>query len=80
MSLTENKKKTTLQRLEEKILNAFPVQNEKIVEILHLLREEYENEKKMVINFSIGITPRMNYQDIVDNFDETYRVATNKNK
>lgn len=80
MSLTENKKKTTLQRLEEKILNAFPVQNEKIVEILLLLREEYENEKKMVINFSIGITPRMNYQDIVDNFDETYRVETNKNK
>lgn len=80
MSLTENKKKTTLQRLEEKILNAFPVQNEKIVEILLLLREEYENEKKMVINFSIGITPRMNYQDILNNFDETYRVETNKNK
>lgn len=77
-----NKRKTTLHRLEEKILNAFPTTSETIgtekekavVEILDLLREEYDNEKDMVIHFSMGITPRMNHDDIVNKFDETYRI------
>lgn len=78
-----NKKKTTLHRLEEKILNAFPTTSETIgtekekvvVEILYLLREEYDNEKNMVIHFSMGVTPRMNCDDISKKFDETYRIA-----
>ena len=77
-----SKNKTTLHRLEEKINNAFPTTSETIgtererivVEILDLLREEYDNERDMVIKFSMGITPRMNHDDIVNKFDETYRI------
>lgn len=78
-----SKNKTTLHRLEEKILNAFPTTSETIgtekekaiVEILDLLREEYDNEKEMVLKFAIGVTPRMDYEDIVKMFDETFRIT-----
>lgn len=77
------KNKTTLHRLEEKINNAFPTTSETIgtererivVEILDLLREEYDNEKEMVLKFATGITPRMDYEDIVKKFDETFRLT-----
>ncbi len=77
-----NKRKSTLQKLEEKIQNTFPKtsenkgsEKEKIVsEILYLLREEYYSERDMVINFAIGITPRMNFEDITKKFDETFRL------
>ena len=76
------KNKTTLHRLEEKINKAYPTTSETIgtererivVEILDLLREEYDNEKEMVLKFATGITPRMDYEDIVKKFDETFRL------
>ena len=54
------KNKTTLHRLEEKINKAYPTTSETIgtererivVEILDLLREEYDNEKEMVLKLS----------------------------
>jgi hypothetical protein len=74
------KNKTTLHRLEEKINKAYPTTSETIgtererivVEILDLLREEYDNERDMVIHFSMGVTQRMDYQDIEKKFDETF--------
>ena len=74
------KNKTTLHRLEEKINKAYPTTSETIgtekeravVEILDLLREEYDNEREMVLKFATGITPRMDYEDIVKKFDETF--------
>jgi hypothetical protein len=77
---TQKKAKTTLHRLEIKILNAFPTTSETIgtekeravVEILDLLREEYDNEREMVLKFATGITPRMDYEDIEKKFDETF--------
>lgn len=73
--------KTTLHKLEEKINYTFPTTSETIgtererivVEILDLLREEYDNERDMVIKFAMGITPRMNHDDIVKCFDNKYR-------
>jgi hypothetical protein len=78
-----SKNKTTLHKLEEKINNAFPTTSETIgtererivVEILDLLREEYDNERDMVIHFSMGVTPRMNFDDISNKFDETFRIT-----
>jgi hypothetical protein len=78
-----SKNKTTLHKLEEKINNAFPTTSETIgtererivVEILDLLREEYDNERDMVIHFSMGVTPRMNCDDISKKFDETFRIT-----
>jgi hypothetical protein len=78
-----SKNKTTLHRLEEKINNAFPTTSETLgtererikIEILDLLREEYDNEKEMLLKFAIGVTPRMDYEDIVKMFDETFRIT-----
>jgi hypothetical protein len=78
----ENEKKTTLKKLRERII--FELINPEIIgtsseknitKILDMIQEEYCNERNMVINFSMGITSRMNHDDIVRKFDETYRVS-----
>ena len=74
--------KTTLHRLEDKIIKSYPTTYETIgtererivVEILDLLREEYDNEKEMVLKFATGITPRMDYEDIVKMFEKKFRI------
>lgn len=74
-------KKTTLQRLEEKVLDVFNFKeiqlgsekHETFIKILDLFKQEYDNERDMVIKFAMGITPRMNHDDIVKSFDNKYR-------